>query len=139
MRQDARIPLIDVGTVKLIKDGRITVYAEIREFCEDGVIFIDGRQAQFNAVVLATGYRPRVNAFLTGIAAAAYDTNGTPLSSGRESSMPGLYFCGYHVSSTGMLREIALEAKKISASIARKRNLLRADLLAQPAKHTKTP
>jgi hypothetical protein len=53
--------------------------------------------------------------------------------------MPGLYFCGYHVSSTGMLREIALEAKKISASIARKRNLLRADLLAQPAKHTKTP
>jgi hypothetical protein len=88
--------------------------------------------------VLATGYQPRVNAFLTGIAAAAYDAKGTPLSSGRESSMPGLYFCGYHVSPTGMLREIALEAKKIGASIARKRDLLRAELLAQPAKHTKT-
>jgi len=130
MRQDARIPLIDVGTVKLIKGGRITVYGEIQKFCEDGVIFSDGRQVQFNVVILATGYQPRVNAFLTGIAAAAYDANGTPLSSGRESSMPGLYFCGYHVSPTGMLREIALEAKKISMSIARKRDLLRADLLA---------
>jgi cation diffusion facilitator CzcD-associated flavoprotein CzcO len=137
MRQDARIPLIDVGTLKLIRDGRITVYDGISEFCEDGVIFTDGRQAQFNAVVLATGYRPRVNAFLTGLAAAAYDANGTPLSSGREASMPGLYFCGYHVSPTGMLREIAIEAKKISASITRKRGLLRADLLMQSIKQTK--
>jgi cation diffusion facilitator CzcD-associated flavoprotein CzcO len=134
MRHDARIPLIDIGTVKLIKDGRIMVYGGIGEFCEDGVIFTDGRQAQFNAVVLATGYRPRVNAFLTGMAAAAYDADGTPLSSGRESPMPGLYFCGYHVSPTGMLREIALEAKKIRASIVRKRELLKAQLLGQSIK-----
>jgi hypothetical protein len=134
MRHDARIPLIDIGTVKLIKDGRIMVYGGIGEFCEDGVIFTDGRQAQFNAVVLATGYRPRVNAFLTGMAAAAYDADGTPLSSGRESPMPGLYFCGYHVSPTGMLREIALEAKKIRSSIVRKRELLKAQLLGQSIK-----
>lgn len=130
MRQDAHIPLIDVGTVKLIKDGQVKVYGEIREFCEDGVIFTDGRQIQVQAVVLATGYRPRVNAFLIGMAAAAYNADGTPLSSGRESSMPGLYFCGYHVSPTGMLREIALEAKKISASISKKRKMLKAKLLA---------
>jgi hypothetical protein len=35
--------------------------------------------------------------------------------------MPGLYFCGYYVSPTGMLREIALEARQISAAIAQKR------------------
>lgn len=138
MRQDARIPLIDVGTVKLIKEGHLTVYGGIQEFCEDGVIFTDGRQAQFNAVILATGYRPRVNAFLTGIAAAAYDANGTPLSSGRESAMPGLYFCGYHVSSSGMLREISIEARKISASITRKQELLKADVLGQSKKQTKS-
>jgi cation diffusion facilitator CzcD-associated flavoprotein CzcO len=137
MRRDAHIPLIDVGTVKLIKAGQVRVYGEIREFCEDGVIFTDGRRIQVRAVVLATGYRSRVNAFLTGMAAAAYDAEGTPLSSGRESSMPGLYFCGYHISPTGILREIALEAKKISASIARKREQLRADLLAQSIKQTK--
>ncbi|MGZ9234672.1 MAG: flavin-containing monooxygenase [Anaerolineales bacterium] len=120
MRRNAHIPLIDVGTVKLIKEGQVNIYGGIREFCENGVIFDDGTQAEFNAIILATGYRPRVNAFLTGISAAAYDLNGAPLSSGQESSMPGLYFCGYYVSPTGMLREICIEAKKIGASIAGK-------------------
>ncbi len=117
----SRIPLIDVGTVKLIKNGQVTVYDGVKEFTEEEVIFSDGKQAQFDAVILATGYRPRVNAFLTGISAAAYDANGTPTSSGRETAMPGLYFCGYYVAPTGTLREIAIEAKQISADIARKR------------------
>ena len=32
--------------------------------------------------------------------------------------LPGLYFCGFHVSPTGMLREIAIEAKRIARSVA---------------------
>lgn len=119
IQRDARIPLIDVGTIKLIKRGQITVYPGIERFTADGVIFTDGKQGKFDAVILATGYRPRVNAFLEG-AAAAYDEHGTPLSSGQATPIPGLYFCGYHVSPTGMLREIALEAQRISAAIAQK-------------------
>jgi hypothetical protein len=34
--------------------------------------------------------------------------------------VPGLFFCGYYISPTGMLREIALEARRISAAIAAK-------------------
>jgi hypothetical protein len=45
---------------------------------------------------------------------------GTPLISGREALIPGLYFCGFYVSPTGMLREIAVEARRISAAIARR-------------------
>jgi hypothetical protein len=37
----------------------------------------------------------------------------------RETSLPGLYFCGYYVSPTAMLREIALEAQQISSDISR--------------------
>ena len=107
IQRDARIPLIDVGTIKLIKRGQITVRPGIERFTEEGVIFTDGQPGRFDAVILATGYRPRVNAFLEG-ASVAYDENGTPLSSGRETPIPGLYFCGYYVSPTGMLREIAL-------------------------------
>ncbi len=121
MKFHSRIPLIDVGTVKLIKNGQIIVYDGIKEFTEEEVIFSDGKKAQFDAVILATGYRPRVNAFLTGISAAAYDQSGKPLSSGRQTSMPGLYFCGYCVAPTGMLREIGIEAAQISAAIASKR------------------
>jgi cation diffusion facilitator CzcD-associated flavoprotein CzcO len=117
---DARIPLIDVGTIALIKRGQITVYPGIERFTDDGVVFTDGQHRLFDAVILATGYRPRVNAFVQG-ASAAHDDDGTPLSSGYESPISGLYFCGYYVSPTGMLREIACEARRISAAIAQQR------------------
>jgi thioredoxin reductase len=120
IQRDGHIPLIDIGTLKLIKDGRITVYEGIREFTEAGVIFDDGKQAQFEAILLATGYRPQVNAILTGVAAVVYDENGMPLASGYETKIPGLYFCGYYVAPTGMLREIGIEAKRISKAIAAK-------------------
>ena len=120
IRQEARVPLIDVGTLGLIKRGQIVVRPGVERFTETGVIFADGSEEQFDAVILATGYRPRVDAFLQG-AAAAHDDQGAPLSSGREAPLPGLYFCGYHVTATGQLREIAIEARRISAAIAQKR------------------
>lgn len=43
---------------------KIDVFPGIERFTASGVIFSDGRQADFDAVVLATGYRPRVDAFL---------------------------------------------------------------------------
>ena len=118
IRSHARIPLIDVGTVKLIKEGQVKVYEGVKEFTSDGVLFSSGKKERFDAIILATGYRPRVNAFLIDESLGIYDENGTPLSSGCETEIPGLYFCGYYVSPTGMLREIALEAQRISASIA---------------------
>jgi len=118
IQNDKHIPLIDVGTLKHIKQGHITVYQGVENFSENRIKFTDGKEAQFDAVILATGYRPRVNAFLNE--SNVYDENGTPLSTGREASASGLYFCGYYVSPTGMLREIALEAKRISAEIAQK-------------------
>lgn len=122
--QDGRIPLIDVGTIDLIKRGHVAVYPGIERFTADGVLFADGRQESFDAVILATGYRPRVNAFLEA-GPTVYDENGAPRSSGQETSLPGLYFCGYYVSPTGMLREIGLEAQRISATIAGKKRGMR--------------
>ncbi len=116
-RTRAHIPLIDVGTMKLIKEGHVMVRPAIQEFTPGGVIFDDEKQDDFDAVILATGFRPRVNSFLK-VASDTVDQEGTPLQSGRLVSIPGLYFCGYHVSPTGMLREIGKEAKQISASIA---------------------
>ena len=120
IRRDARIPLIDIGTLKLIKHGQVTVRPGIDRYTDDGIIFTDGQHEKFEAVILATGYRPRVNAFLQGCA-AAHDEDGTPSSSGCEAALRGLYFFGYDVPPTGMLRQIALEARCISAAIALKR------------------
>ncbi len=118
IQRQARIPLIDVGTLQLIREGKIHIRPGIERFTEDQIIFTDGRAEAFEAVILATGYRPRVDAFLAGD--GMVDANGTPISSGCEAAISGLYFCGFYVSPTGMLREIAREARQISTEIVRK-------------------
>lgn len=117
IRQDKHIPLIDVGTLKLIREGKVTVYPGAAELLGSRVKFEGGKEADFDALILATGYRPRVSDFLQTIPAVT-DRDGVPTSSGKEAQVPGLYFCGYYVSPTGMLREIAIEARRISAAIA---------------------
>ncbi|TAL24242.1 MAG: NAD(P)/FAD-dependent oxidoreductase [Aquabacterium sp.] len=112
-----RVPFIDTGTIKLIKQGQVKVFPGIQRFVEDGVVFTDGRRETFDAVVLATGFRPAVGEWLHD-AGVALDQDGAPAASGRESARPGLYFCGYYVSPTGMLREIALEAQAIAKAVA---------------------
>jgi cation diffusion facilitator CzcD-associated flavoprotein CzcO len=114
--KDKRIPLIDVGTMKLIREGLVKVYGSVEKFSESRISFEDGKEADFDAVILATGYRPHVDEFLQG-AESAFDEEGTPSTTGTESPVKGLFFCGYYVSPTGMLREIAIEAKQISALI----------------------
>ena len=115
-RKDYQIPLIDIGTMKLIREGHIAVHQGVESFSGNRIRFDDGKEAEFDAVVLATGYRPRVNDFLKD-APSVFDEEGTPTSTGQESTAPGLYFCGYYVSPTGMLREIAIEAKRIGSLI----------------------
>jgi indole-3-pyruvate monooxygenase len=119
IRNRARIPLIDVGTIGLIKEGKVAVRPGIERFTADGVTFAGGAHERFDAVIMATGYQPRVDAFLSDPSSSC-DKTGAPLCSGREAAS-GLYYCGYHVPPTGMLREIAREAWRIGRAIARRR------------------
>lgn len=115
VEQDQRIPLIDVGTIDLIRKGHIEVRPGIERFEGEKVIFADGRREVYDAVILATGYQPRVDAFLQ-IDEDVLDDNGCPSMSGCE-ALPGLFFCGFHVSPAGALREINREARKIAKAI----------------------
>jgi hypothetical protein len=112
-----RIPVIDVGTVRLLQEGEIEVRGAIARFIPDGVAFADGREQQFDAIVLATGMHPALDAFLEE-AAAVTDERGYPLAHGRRTAIPGLYFCGFHTVATGVLREIGREARRIGRDIA---------------------
>jgi hypothetical protein len=118
IREQGRVPFIDVGTVRLIKKRIVTVYPNIERFTEHGVVFTDGRQQDFSTIVLATGFRPSVGRWLQA-PAGALDAQGAPVSSGHAIPGQSLYFCGYYISPTGMLREIAKEAQAIADSIAR--------------------
>lgn len=116
IRDDKRIPLIDIGTIKLIREGHIKVHSGVVGFSENRISFDGGQEAQFDAVILATGYHPRVDGFLQNVHTALSE-DGTPTTTGKESPLSGLYFCGYYVSPTGMLREIGIEARQIAAAI----------------------
>lgn len=119
IRRHGRVPFIDVGTVQLIKQGLVQVRPGIERFTERGVVFADGRAEPFDAVVLATGYRPHLQSWL-GAGEGVLDEVGKPAQSGQAlKQAEGLYFCGYHVSATGMLREIAQEARQLGRVIAR--------------------
>jgi cation diffusion facilitator CzcD-associated flavoprotein CzcO len=120
-RLRARIPLIDVGTVRLIREGRVRVRPGIDRFTERGAVFEGGGEEPFDAVVLATGYRHDLAHLLPGLE-GVLGADGRPLASGRECAVPGLYLCGFFVAPTGMLREIGLEARRIAEAIAQARS-----------------
>ncbi len=115
IRTRGRIPLIDVGTLARIRSKEIELMPGVESFQAAGARFAGGAERPFDAVVLATGYRPAAGEFFEG-ADGILDADGTPLQSGIE-TLPGLYFCGFKVVPTGMLRELGREAQRIARSI----------------------
>ncbi len=115
-RRQARIPLLDSGTIARVRRGGIEILPGVASLVPRGARFADGTEREFDCVVLATGYRPAVASFL-GPAGEVLDAEGVPIASGVE-TLPGLYFCGFRVAATGMLREIGREARRIARAIA---------------------
>jgi len=113
IEEDRRVPLLDAGTLARIRDGTIKVRPGIDRFTNDGVVFDDARAEPFDAVILATGFRPDLRALLPAVQ-GVLDEQGMPLATGRATPEPGLFFCGQTVSATGQLRAIGIEAERIA-------------------------
>jgi len=116
VEEDARVPLIDIGTLARIRDGSIKVRGGIDRFAADGVVFTDGMAETFDAVIFATGFRPDLRRLIPDVE-GVFDQHGMPLVTGRATDAPGLYFCGQITVPTGQLREIGIEAQRIAASV----------------------
>lgn len=113
-----RIPVLDVGTIAAIKEGKIDVLKGVDALDEETVRFSDGTTRPFDVLVLATGYTAALDEYLE-CAAQVVDHRGYPKVHAEESSMPGLYFLGYRNPPTGQLFDIHREAKQITRSIVR--------------------
>jgi cation diffusion facilitator CzcD-associated flavoprotein CzcO len=111
-----RIPLIDIGTIERLRSGELEVRPGILEFDRGKVVFEDGLREAYDVIVLATGYRPDLRPLL-GHVPGALEPDGSPVRNGVRGSDAGLYYCGFYVAPTGMLREIALEAGEIARFI----------------------
>lgn len=111
-----RVPLLDIGTIQLIKQGHIDVFKGIDRVDGDTVHFTDGEKKAFDAIILATGFKNNVGAFLRDRSQVT-DKDGDVISSGTKTALPNLYFCGFKNASTGLIREIGIEAKRIARYI----------------------
>lgn len=117
IRKNDRVPMLDIGTISLIKRGEITVYPGIQSISGSTVTFTDNHQADFDSILTATGYQPKVAELLPNDLVQKLIYNGRPTISGEESCAKGLYFIGFDISPAGMFRKIAIEAKNIAQKI----------------------
>ena len=121
IEEDGRVPLIDIGALDAIRDGRIKVRGDIARLEPKTVVFADSRSEPFDAIILATGFRPDLRALLPD-AKGVLNESGAPLVSGKATAEPGLFFCGAILSAIGQFRQIGIEAARIADAVARKAN-----------------
>ncbi|HLH50573.1 MAG TPA: NAD(P)/FAD-dependent oxidoreductase [Roseiarcus sp.] len=121
IKEDGRAPVIDIGALAQIRAGKIKVRGGVERFTPDGAVFVEGGEERFDAVILATGFRPDLRALLPDALEAldALDAQGRPRVSDRPTAAPGLFFVGAIVSPTGQLREIRLGAKRVAKAARR--------------------
>src|SRR5215470_1413264 len=114
----AKIPVIDVGTVQKSSEGAVRIEPGISAITEDGAIFCGGGEGKFDAIILATGYRPNYQSFLQvdDIKSPA-DQQAAP-----QNMDSRIYFVGFKNSVSGLLRQISREAVQVAHDIVERRN-----------------
>jgi hypothetical protein len=116
IEESGRVPILDVGTIAMVRQGKIRVLPAVQEFLPDGVRCAGGAVHAFDAVIFATGYAPGLGGVIENFETIA-DARGRPHRFGEETGIAGLYFVGFRNPPTGALREIALEAPRVARSI----------------------
>ena len=119
IRRDRKPPVLDIGTIQHIRQGHIKMYDDIDHIEGNTIHFRNDKKEAFDAIIACIGYSPTYTEIVDTDKSRFEDLQ---VCAGRQKyfGRDGLYFCGYWVSPTGQIREIASDAKKIAADIAAK-------------------
>lgn len=108
-----RTPVIDLGTVRKIKEGKIKVYPQARAVNGDSVEFQDGRNKKVDAVIFCTGYKPALASML-GDLSKELGPEGYPQSVVGKDQLKGMYFVGFDLKTAGgILRVINQQSEEV--------------------------
>lgn len=106
-------PVVGYELPEAVANGQVRLYTSgIARFTTDGVIFEDGQTAEFDSVILSTGYRPTVEFVAHEL---EFDERGWPLVNKhwQATRNPYLYCVGYHYPTTeGWLQSIGRRTKQ---------------------------
>lgn len=118
LRETGKTPVIDIGTVKNIKNGRIKIKTDVQSFDKNIISFIDKSEESFDAVILATGYRAGIEDFLQHTD-GLLDKHHYPKSPIGTDQYNGLYFVGFdNYKLGGILGTIYSDSKTVVEHIA---------------------
>lgn len=118
IQRDGNIPLLDIGTIQLIRKGAIKIYDGIKSADGKMIHFKDGKTEAFDTIVAAIGY-DRNYAEIVDVDKKRFEDLNQCIDKQIFFGDDGFYFCGYWVSPTGQFREISLDAKKIAKDIVK--------------------
>lgn len=111
------VPVIGLDFLHHARQGTIAIAGAIDGFTATGVRFGDGKEAAFDTVIMATGYRPALD-YLTDV--VPMNAAGRPALAGvRAPGIANLYFVGMLYDLRGTLFNIAQEAPLVARLIAR--------------------
>lgn len=112
------IPVVGFQLPQAIGRGQIDVYRGIERFVHTGIRFADGCELPFDAVILATGFRPSLQFIHGGI---RFDKRGRPLVNHQWRSVANerLFCVGFEYPTTeGWIQAISRVAGEAAAGIA---------------------
>lgn len=94
LKLTGKTPVVDIGTMQAIKEGKIKVVKNINHFTKEGVALKTGEQLAVDAVILATGYRALIEDFVEK-GSDLLDQYACPNSVIPKGFHKGLYFLGF--------------------------------------------
>jgi putative flavoprotein involved in K+ transport len=111
------IPILDVGLVDAVRDGRVRIVAALERFADGAAVLGDGSRVHVDAVIAATGYRPALESLVGHL--GVLEERGGPLvhAAQEHPQAPGLHFVGYPVTLGGTFRLCGIQAKQLARAV----------------------
>ena len=118
VERDNAIPVQDVGIIDAIRAGRVEPVAGLVSFDGDDVVLSDGSRLDPDVVLLATGFTQGLEPLIGHL--GLLDGKGHPVERAGATARGarGLWFNGFTNPISGMLREIAIDSRKIALAMA---------------------
>lgn len=121
LRTQGKVSVIDVGTLAQIKAGNIKVMPDIESLSEHEVLFKDGQQLKIDVILMATGYYARLDEIIENVGPLLNERAYPKAMWFDEEPYKGLYFVGFNLPLTGILRDINFTSEKIVKQIMKRK------------------
>lgn len=115
-----RVPVIDVGFVRALKQGLLQVRPALAHLTSAGAVFADGSAEPYDAIIAATGFGTGLSEMFEGKGKEVLNNLDEPVDrSGDPTARPGLFFMGYTHSLRGHLFEANLASRRLARNVER--------------------